>query len=277
MGEVYYKRLLSSYNFVIVDLTRHHFDKPSAHCYLWDEMNGNRGSNEIASCLFDFCNRAAEAGVQFIDFFSDNCGGQNRNRLVAAMLHHVVQATQLEEITVNYLVKGHTENQADTIHSMVEAKKASAKLFLPSEWATVIRSADADNKFAIEVYEMSYGDFYDAQELFTRYKNFKIDEEGEKAVNWLNLAAIRFKKGSVKLYHKKSHGDLVYSSLNMMQVGKGRRVAAKIYEMQPLLKAYLSTLPISAAKFKDLQELCRGDKPVIPSRYHEFYQDLKFE
>ena len=40
VGDVLYKRLLSCYNFVIVDVTSDEGDKIRAHCYCWDETNG---------------------------------------------------------------------------------------------------------------------------------------------------------------------------------------------------------------------------------------------
>ena len=46
-AQIYYKRKLSVYNFTIYDNS-----SANGHCYLWDETEGGRGANEIASiCL----------------------------------------------------------------------------------------------------------------------------------------------------------------------------------------------------------------------------------
>ena len=48
-AQIYYKRKLAVYNFTI-------YDKSSAngHCFLWDETEGGRGANEIASILLSY-------------------------------------------------------------------------------------------------------------------------------------------------------------------------------------------------------------------------------
>lgn len=77
----YYKRKLAVYNFTLFEVgTR------EGHCYLWDETIGKTGSNEISSFVYDFIKKAVEreARKEFI-FYSDSCGGQNRNRTVFAM------------------------------------------------------------------------------------------------------------------------------------------------------------------------------------------------
>ena len=59
----------------------------------------------------------------------------------------------------------------------------------------------------------------------------------------------------------------------MMQVGKGRR-KDHVNKLNSLTKAYHNILPISEAKYNDLEELCNKKKPVIPTIYHKFYKDL---
>lgn len=53
-----------------------------AVCYVWDESVASRGANEVSSCLLNFIQEQVETGVTELRFWSDNCGGQNRNRIV---------------------------------------------------------------------------------------------------------------------------------------------------------------------------------------------------
>lgn len=55
------------------------------HFYLWNETIGNRGSNEIASYVFTFLQQKSKNGVDKFRFYTDNCSGQNRNRIIIAM------------------------------------------------------------------------------------------------------------------------------------------------------------------------------------------------
>ncbi|CAC5390832.1 unnamed protein product [Mytilus coruscus] len=55
VGDLYYKRCLSTYN-----LSFYSLGDGKGTCYLWDEVNGGRGSNEIGSCILMHINSVAE-------------------------------------------------------------------------------------------------------------------------------------------------------------------------------------------------------------------------
>jgi len=76
----YYKRKFATYNFTIYDI-----GKKEGFCYIWNESDVKRGANKIATCLFMFLKQKKDDGIQEFSFYSDNCGGQNRNRFVFAM------------------------------------------------------------------------------------------------------------------------------------------------------------------------------------------------
>lgn len=81
IGIMYY---LSKFN--IWNLTIYEFEeKPQGHCNLWNEVVGNRGSNEIASFVYTFIKEKTKYNVKEFVFYSDNCGGQNRNKNVFSM------------------------------------------------------------------------------------------------------------------------------------------------------------------------------------------------
>ena len=55
VGDLFYKRCLSTYN-----LSFYSLGDSKATCYLWDETNGGRGSNEVGTCLLMHINSLAE-------------------------------------------------------------------------------------------------------------------------------------------------------------------------------------------------------------------------
>lgn len=76
---LYYKSKLSVWNFTIFMLGSN-----IGICNLWNETIGSRGSTEIASFVWIFI--LSRAGlVKEIIFYTDNCGGQNRNQNVFSM------------------------------------------------------------------------------------------------------------------------------------------------------------------------------------------------
>jgi hypothetical protein len=48
-----------------------------------------RRSNKIGSCVLHFLKTQKEKGIQKVFVYSDNCGGQNRNRFIFSMFSHV--------------------------------------------------------------------------------------------------------------------------------------------------------------------------------------------
>ena len=275
VGDTFYKRLLSVYNFVVVDVTADDGDEMEAHCYVWAETDGNRGTNEICSNLQEFCKVMAARGVKTIHFICDGCGGQQRNTLLAAMMHHIVNTLDIQTITVYFLIKGHTENEADTVHSTIERDKKKKKVFVPSDWPVIIRNTPTD-KFKMHTHSMTYSDFLDVKKLQKdAYKNFRLNAEGETILNWFQIRVMRVEKGSKYLQFKNRFADKKFSSINLMQIGKGRRREEQIYAVPTTVKAYQETLPISEAKYSDLQDLCSGVTPVIPPTFHHYYRGLK--
>ena len=61
--EVFYRRRLSIHNFTILDLK-----SKACRSYLWHEGLGKRGSNEIASCVFDFLGETDSDGCKHVCF-----------------------------------------------------------------------------------------------------------------------------------------------------------------------------------------------------------------
>lgn len=80
IGPLYYLSKVCIYNFTIYD-TRSH----EGYCNIWNETVAQRGSNEIASILRTFIRNKALQGITNFAFYSDNCGGQNRNENVFSM------------------------------------------------------------------------------------------------------------------------------------------------------------------------------------------------
>ncbi|XP_050308273.1 uncharacterized protein LOC126744763 [Anthonomus grandis grandis] len=68
-GQIFYLRKLAVYN-----LTMYNLANQKVNCYLWDETQGKRGANEIASCVYDFI--MSHTKITTVRMMSDGCGGQ---------------------------------------------------------------------------------------------------------------------------------------------------------------------------------------------------------
>lgn len=153
----FYKSRLNCYNFTISNAKCR-----ETTCYFWHEGLGNRGSIEIGSCVYSYLSEVANKypGCDLI-FYSDNCCGQNKNRFVFAMYYFALTKLNINSIQHNFLIRGHTQNEGDTAHSVIEKAitraKKSRPIYIPEQYISIIRGAKKTGKPFL-VREMNYSD-----------------------------------------------------------------------------------------------------------------------
>ena len=155
----YYKSKLNVLNLTIYDIKTN-----KCECYVWDETNGNRGVNEIGSCVLDYISEINENRTEKeIIFWSDNCAGQQKNKfMIALYLYAVNRFENIHAITHKFLIKGHTQNEGDSAHSLIERQMKrllkSGPIYVPESFVTAIRMARKTGT-PFSVHEMMYSDF----------------------------------------------------------------------------------------------------------------------
>lgn len=70
---MYYARKYATYNSTFYDLAT-----GEGYCYVWNESDGQRGSDEIGTSIWKL--HADLRNVSDVILYCDSCGGQNRNR-----------------------------------------------------------------------------------------------------------------------------------------------------------------------------------------------------
>lgn len=139
----YYKSKLNSYNLTISEL-----NLSNVECFFWHEGEGNRGAIEIGSCVYKFLQGIADMKNDDdleVMLYSDNCCGQQKNSFVFGMYMYANQILKIKSITHKFLIKGHTQNEGDNVHSVIEKKVKSilksGPIYTPPEYVGIIRSA----------------------------------------------------------------------------------------------------------------------------------------
>ena len=97
--------------------------KDRMNAYIWREFEGDRGANNIASCLLmDLKRRGWMNGPNFseLTYIADNCGGQNKNKIVVRFLMWLVESKVFPRVRLFFLVKGHTKNAADRMFNLLK-------------------------------------------------------------------------------------------------------------------------------------------------------------
>jgi hypothetical protein len=267
VGDLFYKRCLSTYN-----LSFYSLGDGKGTCYLWDETNGGRGSSDIGSCILMHINSIAEKNstIREITYYSDTCGGQNRNQFVAsAMLYALHSHEHLETINHKFFERGHSEMEADSIHSSIERAKRSTKVYHPSQWDTVVSMARKRNPYI--VIPLNYRDFQDLKALKTDLNmNLKKAVTGE-TINWFKVKWIQVAKdcpASIFFNYNFDQENVMEAKFRSCSL-RGRK---KIIENIKLASLYKTKLQISMAKKADLLSLCKSG--IIPPMYHAYYENL---
>lgn len=289
-GTLFYKRKLCSYNLTIYDQAT-----GDGECNVWNETDGKRGSCEIGSCLWKKL-VSLPAGVTKVSLTCDSCGGQNRNRFIAALLLHAVRTLRLERIDLTFLESGHTYMECDSMHSCIEtAKKRCVAIYSPKEWPSIMRGARKFKRseptvfhpFSVNV--LSHESFYDLKDLKANTISTPLERNtNNQKVNWMFIKRLAFVKDKpdVMLYKTTYEGDDYMemsatfpkkASSSQKKRGRPSKKSQNLPQEETnfsyeLVQKYDGLQPISEEKKKDLMEMC--EKNLIPADHHAFFVGL---
>ena len=287
-GEVsvfYYKSKLSTYNLTIYELkTKQGF------CYVWHEGEGHRGVIEIATCVFQYIEQKAKATSEDINFifYTDNCGGQQKNKYMLMMYMYVLCVFRnIKTIQHKFLIKGHTQNEGDTVHSVIEKEikrtLKSGNIYTPSQYYQIMRTAKKQAPFYV-VNELSHSEFIDFKALSHEFGgNFTTNKKNE-TFSFGDIKILKFtRENPFTFYYKTSYQAEDFDIVDTFQTTGKRntRGSAAITEEERIdkmrewtvQKAYNTPIPIAANKKRDLMYLVENN--YIKKTYFEFYNSLK--
>ncbi|KAK3924876.1 SUMO-activating enzyme subunit 1 [Frankliniella fusca] len=255
----YYKRKLCVSNFTLVDVGKY-----EDNCYVYDETIARKGSNEVSSFLLHFIERKVEAGIKEFHFYSDNCGGQNKNRNVASLFAYAAAKYNVR-IVHTFLEKGHTYNAADTVHSYIERKTKPLQIYSPRQWYDNIATAKRSKTHPTRVIEVNQGMILQWNDLSDKLQLVK-DTDGQ-AIPWREIRQIS--ADGTTPHELQFKTDLKEEPQTISTKKVGKPVNFCTFTLQ---KAYNGPLSISKAKYNDLQHYCSHNH--IPVEYHEFYKGI---
>lgn len=264
---LFYKQRLKTFNFTIYNVVSKQGD-----CYMWSEIEGKRGSCEIASCLYSYFKSIPE-NVQHIICYSDRCGGQNLNKYVAAMcLTAVQEIPHLQSIDLKFLVVGHSEMECDSMHSAISTElKRVGKANWPADWKTIARCARRKGDKPYLVHDVTHPQILDWKTYSDRTLIFRKEDETRKLVSWQKMCWLNFAKCTPFIINFKEDFDGEFRRLNC---NRKTRTSSVTSTLKPL---YLSQLPLKKEKYDDLMSLFKMNPPALPTEYKPFFENLPFQ
>ena len=96
----------------------------------------------------------------------------------------------MDKLCLTFLPKGHTENENDSVHSVIERATKHAVIYSPEQWYSAVRTA-RKSKTPYHVEELTHAQFIDYKTMSKSVKNLNMDDEGNK-VKWSSVTVRQF-------------------------------------------------------------------------------------
>lgn len=251
---LYYKKKLVVHNFTIFNIKT-----KAGYCFLWNETEGNVGSNEFATILTDFLQ--AEINVQEneeIIIYSDGCCSQNRNTCLSnALLKLAIEKNVT--IVQKYLERGHTQMEADAMHAAIERNLKKKTISVPADYVDVcVHARQKPQPYSVKYLTHSY---------FKNHANLRYvnsirpgKKAGDPTVQ--DIRALRYKpNGTIEFKLRHPHEWQTLPA----------RVNKSTSTSTPRL--YSERLKITKDKYDQLQSM----KCSLQKDYHGYYNALPHE
>ena len=164
-----------------------------------------------------------------------------------------LEAKRIKKVNHYFFESGHSQNENDSVHSVIERAAKHIEVFVSEQWYMLIRSASRKHYNVIELDPSQIYDFADVV-------NQTVSRKGSLKISKVQI--LSFQSGEV-LYS--------YSALNELVPVDARFKRIKTVYYKPLNEEAFKT--IKKAKKEDLLNLCK--KLATPKPYHSFYKNIK--
>lgn len=260
-SSLYYSMKLKCHNFTIYNLATN-----DCYNYWWHEGEGDLEASVFATILIKHLTAVCVENIPII-IYSDGCGYQNRNIIMSNAL---LQFSKHQNVTIEqkFLIKGHTQMECDSTHSMIERKLRNKDIFLPSDYIRITTEARKyPNAYKAVLLKHDY--FYDFKSL-KEYTSIRPGvSKGEPEVK--DIRALLYDPSAFKIYYKLLFSE-PYCEIPRKIIRKKnyQNLSNKIEGEFQFQKLYKSSLPLTKSKWNDLQKL----KQFMPIDTHSFYDTL---
>lgn len=166
-----------------------------------------------------------------------------------AIYLYAVLYLPIKSIEHKFLICGHTQNEGDGAHSVIEKAmkraKRSGNIYTPEQIIAIIRTAKKVGK-PFEVIEMNYSDFYDLKSLFQDMRiNITKNVKGEP-FKITEVKVMKFEKDLDSFFYKTDYEEIEWQEVKFIKrLKKGETARSDNVELK---KAYSKPLPIEGKK-----------------------------
>lgn len=156
----YYSRQLYKYNLTIVEgHSKAPQTRENVYIFHWNENEQKKGSNEVASAVYDFLLNFAKIPltVKKVRCFCDGCGGQNKNTTMVSMLGFWllnIAPSHVEEVEIIFPIVGHSFLPSDRVFGRIEKDiRKKGTIVQPEEYVEIFSKQGRTISLAGKVFD----------------------------------------------------------------------------------------------------------------------------
>ena len=184
----------------------------------------------------------------------------------------------LKNIELPFLVLGHSQNENDTAHSVIESHYRNRIIYTPGQWESTIQQAFKTNFYQVTVLSLDDITDFKSSLYFPQYSTvlagkcfpevLGVSKTKLKKVMWSKIVQLKVIEEDPDMPYFKYSYDSDYEkckfkTTNTRYVGMSRTAKRQKYKSQK---------GITLAKKKDLLMLCKNG--LIPKQHHAFFDSL---
>jgi hypothetical protein len=79
-----------------------------------------------------------------------------------------VNKLPIESITHNFLETGHTQNENDAVHAVIECSARNAVIYTPEQWSAIVRTARPSKPYQVK--DMQPSNFFNFKQVAKHQK-----------------------------------------------------------------------------------------------------------
>lgn len=257
----FYLKKLSNYNLGI-----HDSHQDTAEMFLWNETIGKRGSNDVSSCLYNYCTSKFTPlqpdEERELIVWVDRCRGQNNNFFLLFCMITLVWSNYFTNVNQKFFVTGHSFNDCDRDFGMIEKEHRKNPVIVPNDLESIIQNARVEKSFDVKwMDQKEFKDFKYQSSLIRRPITLKVTK-----CHWISYRSIT----PDKILSKKNHDTNNWDEHLVLDLIGNRIEELPAFNTQMLRLCYENTLAIDGKKLADIKKLMQ----FLSGDQLEFYTNL---
>ena len=260
--------------FGIVNLNRSN-NNDFLHTYCYHEGQGLKGGNNVVSMLHQYLRQQygpllASRGHHLV-LVCDNCGGQNKNRMVIRYAAWLCESGLFDNISLLFLIAGHTKNPCNRLFNLLKSGYRKKNIYdVPDLIEVLNQNSNVDAKIPAPFrdWDSFLNRYYDVPKSIKKWHCFEVS-----STRILDTTKQNNPQPTIMLFRQ---SDVPESDSTTQDLRSFKTIQDKEerYAEVKDISMYPKALNKPGIKPIKRNELWKKFRPVVPEQYHnsDIYQ-----